>query len=76
VRGPRVEAVTIERVDASAQPARMQVAVSVRGRRYREDRATAAIVEGSRDRERSFTERFTLALDGATDAPWRLLSVA
>jgi predicted lipid-binding transport protein (Tim44 family) len=75
VRGPRVEAVTIERVDASAQPARMEVAVSVHGRRYREDRATAAIVEGSRDRERSFAERWILALDGPGDAPWRLVGV-
>jgi predicted lipid-binding transport protein (Tim44 family) len=73
VRGPRVEAVTIERVDAAAQPARMTVAVGVRGRRYREDRATAAIVEGSRDHERSFTERWTLALDGPADAPWRVV---
>jgi predicted lipid-binding transport protein (Tim44 family) len=72
VRGPRVESVTIEAVDASAQPARMTVAVSVRGRRYREDRATAAIVEGSRDRETAFAERWVLALDGPDDAPWRL----
>jgi predicted lipid-binding transport protein (Tim44 family) len=74
VRGPRVEAVTIERVDAAATPARMTVAVGVRGRRYREDRATAAIVEGSRDREGSFTERWTLALDGPADAPWRVVA--
>jgi predicted lipid-binding transport protein (Tim44 family) len=75
VRGPRVESVTIERVDALAQPARMEVAIGVRGRRYREDRATAAIVEGSRDHERSFVERWILALDGPTDAPWRLVGV-
>jgi predicted lipid-binding transport protein (Tim44 family) len=74
VRGPRAEAVTIEAVDATAQPARMTVAVSVRGRRYREDRATAAIVEGSRDHETAFTERWTLALDGAADAPWRIVA--
>jgi predicted lipid-binding transport protein (Tim44 family) len=53
----------------------MEVAVAVRGRRYREDRATAAIVEGSRDHERSFAERWILALDGPADAPWRLVGV-
>jgi predicted lipid-binding transport protein (Tim44 family) len=76
VRGPRVESVVIERLDAHAQPPRMEVAVTVRGRRYREDRATAALVEGSRDRERSFTERWALGLDGAEDAPWRVVGVA
>jgi predicted lipid-binding transport protein (Tim44 family) len=75
VRGPRVEAVTIERVDATAQPPRMEITVRVRGRRYREDRATAAIVEGSRDHERSFAERWIFALDGTNDAPWRLAAV-
>ena len=53
VRGPRIERVVIERVDAQAQPARMTVTVDVRGRRYREDRDTAAVVSGSREREAS-----------------------
>jgi len=75
VRGPRVEAVTIERVDAGAQPARMEVTVGVRGRRYREDRATAAIVEGSRNHERAFAEHWILTLDGPTEAPWRVVGV-
>ena len=43
VRGPRIERVVIERVDAQAQPARMTVTIDVRGRRYREDRDTAAV---------------------------------
>jgi predicted lipid-binding transport protein (Tim44 family) len=75
VRGPRLERVTIERLDADAQPARMHVAVAVRGRRYREDRDTAAIVSGSRDREASFEERWIMALDGADGAPWRVIGV-
>ena len=53
----------------------MEVTVGVRGRRYREDRATAAIVEGSRDHERAFAEHWILALDGPTDAPWRLVDL-
>jgi len=73
VRGPRVESVVIDGLDAHTEPARMDVTVQVRGRRYREDRATAAIVEGSRERERSFAERWTFALDGRPDAPWQLV---
>ena len=46
VRGPRIERVVIERVDAQAHPARMTVAIDVRGRRYREDRDTAAVAGG------------------------------
>ena len=75
VRGPRIERVVIERVDAQAQPARMTVAIDVRGRRYREDRDTAAVLEGSREREAAFQERWELALDGPDDAPWRVVGV-
>jgi predicted lipid-binding transport protein (Tim44 family) len=75
VRGPRIERVVIERVDAQAQPARMTVTMDVRGRRYREDRDTAAVVSGSRDREASFQEHWELALDGPDDAPWRVVGV-
>jgi len=44
----------------------------VRGRRYREDRDTAAVLQGSKDREASFTERWTLTLDGDEKTPWRI----
>ena len=76
VRGPRLEAVAIERLDATPEPARMTLAVRVRGRRYVEDRDTAAVLSGSKDRETVFTERWTMALDGADSAPWRLVGVA
>ena len=76
VRGPRLEHVTIEGLDAQADPALMHLAVGVRGRRYREDRDTAAIVAGSRDRETSFQERWVMALDGPDDVPWRVVGVA
>jgi predicted lipid-binding transport protein (Tim44 family) len=75
VRGPRIVRVVIEHVDAQAQPARMTVTVDVRGRRYREDRDTAAVVSGSREREASFQEHWELALDGPDDAPWRVVGV-
>ena len=53
----------------------MDVSVKVRGRRYVEDRDTAAVVSGSKDRETSFSERWTLALSGDEHAPWRLVGV-
>jgi hypothetical protein len=44
----------------------------VTGRRYVEDRDTAAVLAGSRSAERSFTEHWTLVLDGTGDWPWRI----
>lgn len=76
VRGPRIEHVQIERIDATQEPARMTLAVRASGRRYVEDRDTAAVLSGSREREREFTERWTLALDGADGTPWRLVGVS
>ncbi len=76
VRGPRIEGVTIEQLLPSPEPARMTLAVHVRGRRYTEDRDTAAVLSGSKDREAAFTERWTMALDGVDETPWRLVGVA
>ena len=76
VRGPRIDGVTIEQLEASPEPAHMTLAVHVRGRRYVENRDTAAILSGSRDRETAFTERWTMALDGTDATPWRLVGVA
>ncbi len=74
VRGPRVRAVRIVALDAASQPPTMTVEVDVTGRRYVEDRDTAAVLSGSRDGEREFTERWTLALDGADGTPWRVVA--
>jgi predicted lipid-binding transport protein (Tim44 family) len=76
VRGPRIDGVTIEHLEASPEPAHMTLAVHVRGRRYVENRDTAAILSGSRYRETAFTERWTMALDGTDATPWRLVGVA
>jgi predicted lipid-binding transport protein (Tim44 family) len=73
VRGPRVRTIRIERIDVERQPATMTIRVDVHGRRYVEDRDTAAIVSGSKDRAATFEERWTLALDGPDSAPWRLV---
>jgi predicted lipid-binding transport protein (Tim44 family) len=76
VRGPRVKRIQIASVDVEREPATMAVNVELGGRRYTEDRDTAAVLSGSRDSATTFTERWTLALDGPDDAPWRLVGVA
>jgi predicted lipid-binding transport protein (Tim44 family) len=76
VRGPRVKLIRIAAVQVERVPATMTVDVELGGRRYVEDRDTAAVVSGSRDSAATFTERWTLALDGPDDAPWRLVAAA
>ncbi|MEX2196343.1 MAG: TIM44-like domain-containing protein [Thermoleophilaceae bacterium] len=76
VRGPVVRRVHIARLDAATQPPVMSIEVEVSGRRYVEDRDTAAVVSGSRSAEARFTERWTLALDGPDAAPWRIVDAA
>jgi predicted lipid-binding transport protein (Tim44 family) len=71
VRGPRILAVRI----TDLEPPTLAVEVDVRGRRYREHRDTQAVVSGSRDDEVDFTERWTLALDGTGEWPWRIAGV-
>ena len=75
VRGPRVEGLRIERLTPSPEPATMTVGVRLRGRRYVENRDTADVVSGSKDREITWSERWTLALDGTDATPWRLVGV-
>jgi predicted lipid-binding transport protein (Tim44 family) len=73
VRGLRLHAVRIAALDAGAQPPAMTVELDVSGRRYVENRDTAAVVSGSQSAEARFSERWTLALDGPDDRPWRLV---
>ena len=63
---------TVERLEADAHPPAMAVSATVTGRRYVQQRDTAAIVSGSDAREQRFTVRWRLVLDGPDDAPWRL----
>jgi predicted lipid-binding transport protein (Tim44 family) len=53
----------------------MTVEVDLTGRRYLEDRDTTAVVAGSRSRSSSFTERWTLTLNGDAAQPWRITAV-
>jgi predicted lipid-binding transport protein (Tim44 family) len=74
VRGPRVKRIRIAAVQVEREPATMTVDVELGGSRYVEDRDTTTVVSGSKDRATTFTERWTLALDGPDDAPWRIVT--
>jgi predicted lipid-binding transport protein (Tim44 family) len=54
----------------------MSVVLKVRGRRYLENRDTAAVIAGDKNREVKFSESWTLALDGSDQVPWRLVDAA
>jgi predicted lipid-binding transport protein (Tim44 family) len=73
VRGPRVKRIQVAAVQVEQLPATMTVDVELGGSRYVEDRDTAAVLSGSKDGATTFTERWTLALDGPDDAPWRIV---
>jgi predicted lipid-binding transport protein (Tim44 family) len=73
VRGPRVKRIQIAGVQVEREPATMTVDLELGGRRYVENRDTAAVLSGSKDAAAAFTERWTLALDGPDDAPWRIV---
>jgi predicted lipid-binding transport protein (Tim44 family) len=75
VRGPRVKRIRIAAVQVEQSPATMTVDVELGGHRYVEDRDTAAVVSGSKDGAATFGERWTLALDGPADAPWRIVRI-
>ncbi|HEX8207230.1 MAG TPA: TIM44-like domain-containing protein [Solirubrobacteraceae bacterium] len=76
VRGPKLKTLRIAALDAQAEPATLTVEAEVSGRRYVEDRDTLELVSGSRDGETTFTERWTLRLDGSGDTPWRIAAAA
>ena len=75
VRGLDVRHISIVSLDAGSEPATMTIDVELAGRRYLEDRDTAAVVAGSQSRAAKFTERWTLALDGPDEQPWRITAV-
>ncbi len=75
VRGPQVRNIRITSLDPAATPPTMTVKVEVEGCRYLEDRDTAAVLSGSRDRRTRFHEDWTFALDGDSGEPWRIARV-
>ena len=75
VRGPEVRQIRIVALDAAATPPTMTIDVVLAGRRYLEDRDTTAVVSGSQTRTVTFTERWTLALEGPDEQPWQIARV-
>lgn len=73
VRGPRVERMTLVALDGGGEP-RMVVELALAGRRYLEDRDTVAVLDGSRQREVRWTERWTFALEDGAPLPWLVVS--
>ena len=75
VRGLEVRRIEIVSLDAASEPPTMTIDVELAGRRYLEDRDTAAVVSGSQSRVVKFAERWMLALDGLDEQPWRIAAV-
>ena len=75
VRGPTVRQIRIAGLDAAADPPTMSIDVDLEGRRYIEDRATAAVLSGNQSRATRFTEHWTLGLNGDPRQPWRIIRV-
>ena len=76
VRGLQIRQIHIAGLDPAATPPSMVIEVELTGRRYLEDRTTAAVVSGSQSRASDFTERWTMTLSGDERQPWRIASVA
>lgn len=76
VRGAKVEKIDIAALQPSPEPAQLTVVLTVRGRRYIEDRDTAAVLSGSQSRETRFGETWVFALDGPDTSPWRLVDTS
>jgi predicted lipid-binding transport protein (Tim44 family) len=72
VRGPVLNSLRIEALNVHGTPATMTVEAELTGRRYRENRDTTTVVNGSKDQDVTFTESWTMALDGNDATPWRL----
>ena len=61
--------IRIVAVDVSREPATMTIEVEVGGRRYVEDRDTAAVVSGSKERAGTFSESVGAARSPASESP-------
>ncbi|HEY5195522.1 MAG TPA: TIM44-like domain-containing protein [Solirubrobacteraceae bacterium] len=77
IRGPAIEQIQISDLNAQTAPPTITVELRVRGRRYIEDRDTAAILQGSQSSATRFGLRWTLALEASDDEhPWRIVQTA
>jgi predicted lipid-binding transport protein (Tim44 family) len=75
VRGPAVKRIRVTGLDAHSEPPTMTIDVEVRGCRYIEEVGTTRVLAGNPARPAEFSERWTLALSGDQDQPWRIALV-
>ena len=61
-------------LENDCEPPRMHVEAHLHGARYVEDRDTAAVRFGSRERPADFTQQWVFSLEVPPDAPWRLVA--
>jgi predicted lipid-binding transport protein (Tim44 family) len=71
-----LKSLRIAAVNAQATPPTMTIEAELTGRRYRENRDTTTVIDGSKDKATTFTESWTMALDGNDETPWRLVGSA
>jgi predicted lipid-binding transport protein (Tim44 family) len=69
-----VKGLRIVALDAAAEPPTMTVELDVVGRRYVQDRDTAAVLSGDDTRDATFTERWKMSLSGDDKNPWQIAS--
>jgi predicted lipid-binding transport protein (Tim44 family) len=75
VRGVKVESITVTALDPHSTPPTMTIDVRISGRRYLQDRNTAAILSGSDTKTSTFTERWTLAFSYTNAVnPWHIIA--
>jgi predicted lipid-binding transport protein (Tim44 family) len=75
IRGPRVRAVHIVKLEAHDSPPWMLVELQVSGRRYVEDRVTTTVLDGDKSLRSNFTVCWRMELTGDDDHPWRVAGV-
>jgi predicted lipid-binding transport protein (Tim44 family) len=75
VRGLNIKNIRITHLDAAAEPPTMAIEVEFEGRRWIEDRQTEGVVSGSPTKNATFSEHWTLALNGDQGQPWRIVAV-
>jgi predicted lipid-binding transport protein (Tim44 family) len=72
VRGPQLEEVRILALDSAAVPPSFTVEARVRGRRYVENRDSAAVVSGDPDSDTNFAQSWRFVLSEVPGTPWRI----
>jgi hypothetical protein len=76
IRAPRLRELRIVGLRPGERPPAMTVEATISARRYLESRATGVVLEGSRDRDATFTLVWDLRATANPQAPWRIAAVS